>query len=100
VANYAKSKLPVGHIVIGIPAYGYHGTLGSYSMTIDTYAESSTLPGFSTRKVNSEGEETWMVGNTYYCDQPPSALDMKKTLLESLGIQNISVWHIGGNNWF
>jgi hypothetical protein len=69
-------------------------------MTIDTYAQSSALPGFSTRKVDSEGEETWTVGSTYYCDQPQSALDGKMALLESLGIQNVSVWHLGGNNWF
>ncbi len=100
VANYAKTKLPVEKIVIGIPAYGYHGATGSYSMTIDTYAQSTALPGYSTRKINADGEEYWTVGSTYYCAQPKSSLDKKKALLESLGIQNVSVWHIGGNLWF
>jgi spore germination protein YaaH len=100
VINWAKTKLPVDKIVIGIPAYGYHGTLGSYSMTIDTYAQSKTYPGYSTRKLSAEGEETWIVGNTYYSAQPKSSLDRKKALVESLGIKNISVWHLGGNNWF
>jgi spore germination protein YaaH len=100
VINWAKVRLPLEKIVIGIPAYGYHGTLGSYNMTIDTYAQSSTYPGFSTRKINSEGEEVWTNGNIYYSAQPKSSLDRKKTLIESLGIKNISVWHLGGNNWF
>lgn len=100
VVKYAKSKLPADKIVIGIPSYGYHGTVGSYTLAIDTYAQSSAFPGFSTRKVNSEGEEAWVYGNTYYSAQPQSNLDRKKALLESLGIKNISVWHLGGNNWF
>lgn len=51
VTKYAESKLPVEKIVIGIPAYGYHGTLGSYSMIIDTYAQSSTYPVFQQEKL-------------------------------------------------
>lgn len=100
VINWAKARLPLHKIIIGIPAYGYHGTLGSYAITIDTYTQSSPFPGFSTRKINSEGEETWISGNTYYSAQPKSYLDRKKALIESLGIKNISVWHLGGNNWF
>lgn len=100
VAKYAKTRLPVEKIVIGIPAYGYHGTIGTYNLTIDTYAQSSLMPGFSTRKINNEGEEAWTVGNTYYSAQPKSSLNRKKAILESLGIKNISVWHLGGNNWF
>lgn len=100
VIKYAKSKLPLEKIVAGIPAYGYHGTLGTYTMTIDTYDQSATYPGFANRKINSEGEETWVNGNTYYSAQPKSNLIRKKLLLESLGIKHISVWHLGGNNWF
>lgn len=100
VINWAKARLDVNKIIIGIPAYGYHGTLGSYSINIDTYAQSETYTGFSSRTVNADGEEFWLVGNTYYVNQSTSTLNMKKSLIESMGIKNVSVWHLGGNLWF
>ena len=100
VINWAKNRLEPNKIIIGVPAYGYHGILGSYNIIIDTYAQSATYPGFSTRRANTDGEETWMNGNTYYVVQASSTLDRKKALIESLGIKNISVWHLGGNLWF
>jgi spore germination protein YaaH len=100
IINWAKARLPIGKIIIGIPTYGYHGILGSYNITIDTYAQAVKLPGFSTRKPDSDGEETWMNGNVYYVVQATSTLDRKKDLIESMGIKNISAWHLGGNNWF
>lgn len=98
--NWAKARLPIDKIIIGLPAYGYHGTLGSYMMTIDTYAQSMTYPGYANRKINSDGEETWMNGSTYYSAQSTATLDKKKQLVESMGIKHISVWHLGGNRWF
>jgi len=100
VINWAKARLPLEKIIIGIPTYGYHGILGSYNITIDTYAQSTTYPGFSTRKLNADGEEVWMSGSTYYSVQPVSVLNRRKALIESMGIKNISVWHLGGNQWF
>ncbi len=100
VINWAKARLDINKIIIGVPAYGYHGELGSYSPTIDTHEQSSTYPGYSTRKLNADGEETWVLGNTYYAVQSNSTLDRKKALIESMGIKNVSVWHLGGNLWF
>jgi spore germination protein YaaH len=100
IINWAKARLDVNKIIIGIPAYGYHGTLGSYDINIDTYAQSASYPGFSSRTVNADGEESWIVGNTYYVDQAISGLNLKKSLIESMGIKNVSIWHLGGNQWF
>ncbi|MFA5131247.1 MAG: glycosyl hydrolase family 18 protein [Patescibacteria group bacterium] len=100
VVNWAKARLDINRIIVGIPAYGYHGTLGSYNPIIDTYSQSMTYPGFSTRTLSADGEETWQVGNTYYSVQAASTLDRKKALIEAMGIKNVSVWHIGGNLWF
>jgi spore germination protein YaaH len=100
IINWAKARLDVNKIIIGIPAYGYHGTLGSYDINIDTYAQSASYPGFSSRTVNADSEESWIVGNTYYVDQAASGLNLKKSLIESMGIKNVSIWHLGGNQWF
>jgi spore germination protein YaaH len=100
VINWAKDRLDINKIIIGIPTYGYHGILGTYNMVIDTHDQSTGYPGYSTRKLDEDGEEAWMVGNTYYVVQATSTLDRKKALIESMGIKNISAWHLGGNLWF
>lgn len=100
VVNWAKARIPAERLVIGIPAYGYHGATGSYNITIDTYEQSSKLPGFANRKVNSEGEETWTSGGIFYLVQTEQSLARRKALVESLGIKSVSVWHLGGNPWF
>lgn len=98
--NWAKDRLPLDKIIIGVASYGYHGVPGSYNISIDTYLQSTAYPGFSTRKISSDGEGTWINGGIYYSVQESSTLDRKKKLIESLGIKNISVWHLGGNQWF
>ncbi|NCT54508.1 hypothetical protein GW758_00945 [Candidatus Falkowbacteria bacterium] len=100
VVDWAKARLDVNQIIIGIANYEYHGPVGSYNVSIDTYTQSSSYNGFSTRKLNAEGEEVWTSGGTYYAAQSVAALDKRKAFIESLGIKSISVWHLGGNKWF
>ncbi len=100
VVNWAKARLDIGQIVIGIANYGYHGPVGSYNVTIDTYAQSSNYSGFNTRNLNAEGEEVWISDGIYYAAQSTTALNSKKMLIESLGVKNVSVWHLGDNPWF
>lgn len=98
--NWAKDKLPLNKIIIGIASYGYHGLLGSYNITIDTYSQSSAYPGFTNRKISADGEGTWTEGGVYYSVQEVETLDKKRQLIEALGIKSISVWHMGDNQWF
>jgi|GEM_PF-1488424 len=98
--NWAKARLDTNKIIIGLPSYGYHGVIGSYNIIIDTYEQSATYPGYSSRQLNADGEEAWTYGGTYYVAQAASTLNQKKALVESMGIKNISVWHLGGNLWF
>lgn len=98
--KWAKARLPVDKIIIGIPSYGYHGVLGSYNVTIDTYNQSTQYPGYSSKTLNQDGEGSWINNGIYYSVQEKSTLNRKKALIESLGIKNISVWHLGGNQWF
>lgn len=87
-------------IVIGMPSYGYHGTTGGYSITIDTYTQSTGYTGFNTATRNADYEMVWANAGTSYDYQDTSGLNSKRTVIENKGIKNISVWHIGGNQWF
>jgi spore germination protein YaaH len=91
----------INKIVIGIPSYGYHGRIGGDSITIDTYAQSQTYPGFTTAKRDKlSGEMMFTHAGIFYDYADSQTLNLKRSLIESLGIKNISVWSLGGNQWF
>lgn len=101
VASYTANRLPLEKISIGIPSYGYQGRNGTYRSTILTYEQSKTRQGFiSANRDPRSGEMTWQSGaNTYFYNDSVS-MDMKRQLLADMGITSISVWHLGGNQWF
>jgi spore germination protein YaaH len=91
----------INKIVIGIPSYGYHGKIGGDTITIDTNAQSQTYPGYATAKRNAASAEmTFTSGGVFYDYADSQTLNIKRSLIEDLGIKNISVWHLGGNQWF
>jgi Predicted glycosyl hydrolase len=91
----------INKIVIGIPSYGYHGRIGGDSITIDTNAQSQTYPGYTTAKRDNASAEMMFTNAGIFYDYADSqTLNIKRSLIENLGIKNISVWHLGGNQWF
>jgi spore germination protein YaaH len=91
----------INKIVIGIPAYGYHGQTGGYTITIDTNAQSQTYPGYNTAtRDGASAEMLFATGGVSYDYADSQTLNTKRSLIESLGIKNVSVWHLGGNQWF
>lgn len=91
----------INKIVIGIPAYGYHGHMGGRNITIDTHAQSQTYSGYTTAKRdNSSAEMMFTNAGVFYDYADSQTLNTKRSLIEDLGIKNISVWHLGGNQWF
>jgi spore germination protein YaaH len=91
----------INKIIIGIPSYGYYGTVDTYSPTISTKSQIKNRSGFSTaaRDANSF-EMKWVTNNVaqFYVDS--SALNSKRLAIENKGIKHVSVWHLGGNEWF
>ena len=91
----------INKIVIGIPSYGYHGQVGGDTITIDTNTQSQTYSGYTTAKRdNSSAEMMFTNAGVFYDYADSQTLNTKRSLIENLGIKNISVWHLGGNQWF
>lgn len=88
-------------IVVGVNSYGYMGRQGAYTVTKQTYQQSTQLPGFSTATRDaSSGEMTWTSGNVFYDYSDSTTLQGKLNAVLQSGIQTVSVWHLGGNQWF
>src|SRR5260370_41334782 len=92
----------INKIVIGIPSYGYHGQMGENTITIDTNAQSRTYPGYDIAKRDSSSAEMMFTSAGVFYDYADSqTLNTKRSLIENLGIKNISVSHlVGGSQWF
>lgn len=99
--DWMKSKITDNtRIVIGMPSYGYHGVTDSYTLTIDTKTQSSAFAGYDTATRNADHEMNWEDGGNSYFYQDTTGMNSKRTIIENKGITNISVWHLGGNDWF
>jgi Predicted glycosyl hydrolase len=88
-------------IIVGINSYGYHGKTGAYAAIKDTYQQSMLLPGFNTAKRDaSSGEMTWTANGISYDYSDSTSLNLKLQTVLNSGISSVSVWHLGGNQWF
>ncbi len=101
VVTWTSSQFPKEKLTIGLPSYGYQGPKGSYRITILTYDQIKLKKGFGTATRDPlSGEMTWRNGNTVFFYQDSQSLEQKRDLVASLGVTSISVWHLGGNQWF
>lgn len=100
VCDWMKARIDIDKIIIGMPIYGYHATTEGFSITIDTKAQSEQLTGYDTATRNSDHEMNWANGGVSYFFQDSTGIDSKRDIIEAKGIKNISVWHLGGNDWF
>lgn len=101
VTTYIGSKYPKDKITIGLPSYGYQGTIGEYDIKILTRDQMIKLPGYKTAKRDlASGEMSWKAGSQVYFYQDAKSLEMKRDVVMNLGIASVSIWHLGGNPWF
>jgi spore germination protein YaaH len=88
-------------IVIGIPAYGYMAEEGSTVVKIKTKKEMEKFKGFNTAQRNSDSFELqWKQDGTVYVFMDTIGLSQKLDLITELGINSVSVWHLGNNDFF
>lgn len=86
---------------IGIPSYGYRGTVGSYKVRLLTYTQITKEAGFANAKRDLASQEmTWRNGSTVYFFQDAESIRKKIKAVTDAGISSVSVWHLGGNRWF
>lgn len=102
VTTWTKTKYPhPSRITIGVPAYGYRGVNGTQQFSLMTYDQIRNEPDFSSAtRDQSSGEMTWKNGSNIYFYQDTQSMSQKIRVITDLGINSISVWHLGGNQWF
>lgn len=87
-------------IVAGIPAAGYSGATGGYSITGRTYDYLSVQTGFSgASRDSSSGELIWANAGTSYAAIDDTAIQLKVAQAEAVGIYKYALWHIGNNQY-
>ncbi len=88
-------------LTVGIPSYGYRGTVGTPKFALLTFDQIRREPGFSTAERDPVSfEMTWRNGNNVYFYQDKQSIDKKIATAKSFGISSVSIWHLGGNPWF
>jgi hypothetical protein len=87
--------------VAGISNYGYFGKIGGKKFNTLTNAEIKKK--FDTGSAKRDDKSGELVGEQngeifVFCDS--ICLDQKAEAVRQTGINKISVWHLGGGDWF
>jgi hypothetical protein len=108
----ALSQIPRaerGQLVVGLPSYGYVASDKCQDITSNmSFDQMKREPGFSAkpsviaaRRDPGSGEIRWRSHGRFFDYTDQQAMDAKLAVVEKLGIRNVSVWVLGGNNpWF
>lgn len=98
--KYILSQVDPKKLVVGVPAYGYHIN-DRGQIILDTQEQSLKYPGYETAKISEKSfEYSWLNKGDFYVMQKKEGLAKKINFIRSLGVENISIWHLGGNPWF
>lgn len=101
IINWTSAQYPKEKITIGIPSYGYKGTVGGLRYTILTQEQAKNIAGYSTAVRDADTKEmTWRSGSTVYFYSDSVSMNSKLKVIQDAGITSVSVWHLGGNPWF
>ena len=99
VVAFTKKKVDDDNkIVIGLPSYGYQSGL-NIPVNIVTLSQATKNPLFSTLRRDAESNELIAkVGNRVLVTQDSQSLSEKIKIVDEMGINKVSIWHIGGGN--
>lgn len=101
IVRFVKSKITnKERIIAGLPSAGYSGATGGYTIIGRTYDYLSGISGFGTATRDSASAELiWAVSGTSYVALDETSVNTKISLVESLGISRVSLWHVGQNKY-
>ena len=99
VVAFTKDKVADDDkIVIGLPSYGYQSGLDT-KVNIVTLEQAIKNPLFSTLRRDLESNELIAkVGSRVLVSQDSHSLSQKIEIVKEMGINKVSIWHIGGGN--
>ena len=96
-------------LVVGLPSYGYVASQRCQDITSNiSFDQMKREPGFSSnpsviaaRRGSGSQEIRWSWHGKFFDYVDQQAMDAKLAVVRSLGIRNVSVWVLGGDNpWF
>ncbi|ORY08386.1 glycoside hydrolase [Basidiobolus meristosporus CBS 931.73] len=93
--------IPNDRLVIGIPSYSYCAVEDEYefkNLTLDQVKDRGGYAGG--RRDPLSAEIVKKVDGLVYVINDQHSLNVKRTVLENLGVKQLAVWHLGGNDWF
>lgn len=98
--KYTLTQVDPKKLVVGVPAYGYHFN-DKNQIILDTQEQSMKYSGYEKATISDKSfEYSWREGGKFYVTQKQDGLAKKINFIRSLGVDNISIWHLGGNPWF
>lgn len=102
ICDWVMSKITnTDRIVMGMNSYGYFATNSGWNVELLTKEQAASKPGYGGATLDATSNEMkWTNGGKYYCYVDSSGMDAKRQVIEDKGIRRISVWHLGGNDWF
>lgn len=112
VITSARGQIPRAQrnrLVVGLPSYGYVASDRCQNITSNmSFDQMKREPGFSSRpsviaarRDPGSEEIRWRWHGRFFDYTDQKAMDAKLAVVEKLGIRNVSVWVLGGDNpWF
>ena len=89
-------------LIIGLPTYGYTAAEGEYQIKILTYEQIVAAIGdpeaLDVKRLPDSQELIYKNGQgDVYVFQDKQSLEHKIELVQDMGVEQISIWHLGGN---
>jgi spore germination protein YaaH len=100
--DWVDKKFPdKNRVVVGLNNYGYYGKKGEYKMSLAN--KEQIFRKYKDLKSVRDEKSGELIGESngqvvVYSDS--QSLDQKRDVVFEKGYNQISVWHLGGNDWF
>jgi hypothetical protein len=99
---WAEKTFPdKNRIVVGLNNYGYYGKKGEFKMTLANKEQIlRKFPNVQGVRDDKSGELVAPINEQVIVYSDAQSLDKKRDVIFDKGYNQISVWHLGGNDWF